>query len=140
MGRHGQQAISDRRSNRSRCLGMGWVKTTVAPGLETKVGVSSELHWVAVPGTKRGTKICEASLQVKVNNPGKSPFDVEKATVMGWLVPLKENGLFPTDASDPKAVSPGKVSLLKYFRSEEHTSELQSPMYLVCRLLLEKKK
>src|SRR5437762_9178493 len=25
------------------------------------------------------------------------------------------------------------------FRSEEHTSELQSPMYLVCRLLLEKK-
>src|SRR5437763_13295396 len=29
---------------------------------------------------------------------------------------------------------------LKAFRSEEHTSELQSPMYLVCRLLLEKKK
>src|SRR5437762_10856130 len=28
----------------------------------------------------------------------------------------------------------------KLGRSEEHTSELQSPMYLVCRLLLEKKK
>src|SRR5437879_9029125 len=27
-----------------------------------------------------------------------------------------------------------------FSRSEEHTSELQSPMYLVCRLLLEKKK
>src|ERR1017187_8269547 len=27
----------------------------------------------------------------------------------------------------------------KITRSEEHTSELQSPMYLVCRLLLEKK-
>src|SRR5437762_5941918 len=26
-----------------------------------------------------------------------------------------------------------------FWRSEEHTSELQSPMYLVCRLLLEKK-
>src|SRR5437764_2179165 len=26
-----------------------------------------------------------------------------------------------------------------FVRSEEHTSELQSPMYLVCRLLLEKK-
>src|SRR5690348_17674312 len=26
-----------------------------------------------------------------------------------------------------------------YFRSEEHTSELQSPVHLVCRLLLEKK-
>src|SRR5256885_10342886 len=28
----------------------------------------------------------------------------------------------------------------KAFRSEEHTSELQSPCNLVCRLLLEKKK
>src|SRR5690348_18187179 len=27
-----------------------------------------------------------------------------------------------------------------FFRSEEHTSELQSPVHLVCRLLLEKKK
>src|SRR3712207_8442468 len=30
--------------------------------------------------------------------------------------------------------------LLKKYRSEEHTSELQSRQYLVCRLLLEKKK
>src|SRR3712207_6846752 len=28
----------------------------------------------------------------------------------------------------------------RHFRSEEHTSELQSRQYLVCRLLLEKKK
>src|SRR6476469_9532470 len=28
----------------------------------------------------------------------------------------------------------------EHARSEEHTSELQSPMYIVCRLLLEKKK
>src|SRR5437764_6608586 len=31
-------------------------------------------------------------------------------------------------------------ALARNVRSEEHTSELQSPMYLVCRLLLEKKK
>src|SRR3712207_7387012 len=31
-------------------------------------------------------------------------------------------------------------SLLQRVRSEEHTSELQSRQYLVCRLLLEKKK
>src|SRR5256885_11584381 len=30
--------------------------------------------------------------------------------------------------------------LMPRFRSEEHTSELQSPCNLVCRLLLEKKK
>src|SRR5437763_5111308 len=34
----------------------------------------------------------------------------------------------------------GRGSLFGPVRSEEHTSELQSPMYLVCRLLLEKKK
>src|SRR5258708_10190933 len=31
-------------------------------------------------------------------------------------------------------------AFLWVFRSEEHTSELQSPDHLVCRLLLEKKK
>src|SRR5258708_15862417 len=33
-----------------------------------------------------------------------------------------------------------KPSAAFIFRSEEHTSELQSPDHLVCRLLLEKKK
>src|SRR2546425_6526372 len=33
-----------------------------------------------------------------------------------------------------------KAYLLEFIRSEEHTSELQSLAYLVCRLLLEKKK
>src|SRR5437879_9327391 len=31
-------------------------------------------------------------------------------------------------------------TILEAGRSEEHTSELQSPMYLVCRVLVEKKK
>src|SRR5260370_5636464 len=38
----------------------------------------------------------------------------------------------------PEIVRPGKRSKLD--RSEEHTSELQSHLNLVCRLLLEKKK
>src|SRR5258708_12634887 len=33
-----------------------------------------------------------------------------------------------------------EIDLLVALRSEEHTSELQSPDHLVCRLLLEKKK
>src|SRR5690348_17653899 len=33
-----------------------------------------------------------------------------------------------------------KTQVLISRRSEEHTSELQSPVHLVCRLLLEKKK
>src|SRR3712207_8057478 len=35
--------------------------------------------------------------------------------------------------------SPG-IAYISHLRSEEHTSELQSRQYLVCRLLLEKKK
>src|SRR3712207_7595876 len=34
----------------------------------------------------------------------------------------------------------GRCSTRTTFRSEEHTSEFQSRQYLVCRLLLEKKK
>src|SRR5438876_5675123 len=34
----------------------------------------------------------------------------------------------------------GRAGRLVELRSEEHTSELQSPVHLVCRLLLEKKK
>src|SRR5437764_10597329 len=39
-----------------------------------------------------------------------------------------------------KCCAPHFVDCIRAIRSEEHTSELQSPMYLVCRLLLEKKK
>src|SRR5205823_11752989 len=54
----------------------------------------------------------------------------------------------PTVARDAKLWEPadatpaadGSVYISSSFRSEEHTSELQSLAYLVCRLLLEKKK
>src|SRR5256885_8422859 len=42
-------------------------------------------------------------------------------------------------ASERRAAAPGEP-LLSVQRSEDHTSELQSPCNLVCRLLLEKKK
>src|SRR5436189_4662927 len=38
------------------------------------------------------------------------------------------------------ALRPGTALEMVLKRSKEHTSELQSPMYLVCRLLLENKK
>src|SRR3712207_8896274 len=38
------------------------------------------------------------------------------------------------------ANTPSSVASRRAMRSEEHTSELQSRQYLVCRLLLEKKK
>src|SRR5256885_13212669 len=40
----------------------------------------------------------------------------------------------------PADTDPGALATFYSARSEEHTSELQSPCNLVCRLLLEKKK
>src|SRR2546426_2017506 len=58
---------------------------------------------------------------------------------LGTHGPLRRED--PSHRARPRALAPvpqqeGRVHL----RSEEHTSELQSPCNLVCRLLLEKKK
>src|SRR5437762_8598744 len=55
--------------------------------------------------------------------------------------PLQERAehLAAGDAADCFERCP-RDRLLVGDRSEEHTSELQSPMYIVCRLLLEKNK
>src|SRR5690348_17549916 len=50
-----------------------------------------------------------------------------------WLEAVEQSG----DLRE-EAVEGGQAGLGR--RSEEHTSELQSPVHLVCRLLLEKKK
>src|SRR5256885_6907031 len=54
-------------------------------------------------------------------------------------------GAIPFDVPEVELTHSGPLCsfdafLEKYHRSEEHTSELQSPCNLVCRLLLEKKK
>src|SRR2546425_9473443 len=51
---------------------------------------------------------------------------------------VRHEGADPVDANGEAAV--GHFRYRHAGRSEEHTSELQSLAYLVCRLLLEKKK
>src|SRR5256885_7172133 len=46
----------------------------------------------------------------------------------------------PRHAARHHAAGDPRRDILPHRRSEEHTSELQSPCNLVCRLLLEKKK
>src|SRR2546426_1505372 len=56
---------------------------------------------------------------------------------------LKQNGVLLINHDGPMKLPPQETNELKERnakRSEEHTSELQSPCNLVCRLLLEKKK
>src|SRR3712207_7376529 len=68
--------------------------------------------------------------------------------LLGWqvmgLAPaaalLLGAALAPTDPVLASDVQVGGPTTEQEIRSEEHTSELQSRQYLVCRLLLEKKK
>src|SRR5947208_9752242 len=46
----------------------------------------------------------------------------------------------PAFLSEDEEATEGADEVEEIVRSEEHTSELQSPDHLVCRLLLEKKK
>src|SRR5207248_11369899 len=56
------------------------------------------------------------------------------------LAAIAASSSAPPQAAALPLKLPPVVALTKMPRSEEHTSELQSPYDLVCRLLLEKKK
>src|SRR3712207_7172359 len=65
---------------------------------------------------------------------GEEGFDLGRAEGGGRLVHDDQLGLAREGAGDLDQLLLGHSQ-----RSEEHTSELQSRQYLVCRLLLEKK-
>src|SRR5687767_15737265 len=56
------------------------------------------------------------------------------------LTPGATLAIFRAIGEHVRKPEPSDAELVKCPRSEEHTSELQSLAYLVCRLLLEKKK
>src|SRR3712207_8640457 len=67
------------------------------------------------------------------------------ATLSGGLPanlfgPNGSSSLTSSKPSEIREAGPASTSNGQLLRSEEHTSELQSRQYLVCRLLLEKKK
>src|ERR1017187_10596820 len=76
--------------------------------------------------------------------PAANPVEVKKEATPMSSMPVRTfepegRGGAATIGKSVKVV--GQIfSKEDLYRSEEHTSELQSPMYLVCRLLLEKKK
>src|SRR5256885_10819541 len=63
-------------------------------------------------------------------------FLMERARRIGYRLYVEDTTLY---FKLPPS-SPAVETQLERMRSEEHTSELQSPCNLVCRLLLEKKK
>src|SRR2546422_5189137 len=152
------------RDPKTRGCGLGDIKTM----LETRYfgGKCADLNALFV-GLARAVKIpardvygarCADSAEFKSLGKGG---DISKAqhcraefylNGYGWVpvdpadvrkVILEEGGGLPAGLADPKAQR-ARAKLFgaweMNWRSEEHTSELQSRLHLVCRLLLEKKK
>src|SRR3712207_6968711 len=72
----------------------------------------------------------------------------QEISITGQILPGSDGVIYLTDvlyrigwhATDRLALPDRNAEAAIAIRSEEHTSELQSRQYLVCRLLLEKKK
>src|SRR3712207_8639916 len=85
--------------------------------------------------------------------PYTTLFRSKRLVDKGYLLPAQHHQMSPyayfltakgctvvEDAGVPVSIRRKPSEIEKFVRSEEHTSELQSRQYLVCRLLLEKKK
>src|SRR3712207_8724350 len=98
---------------------------------------------VSVPTIKRWLKRRRESGDVEPKPiPGRP--GVKRAALKEWLPSHLENNADLTLEEHREAFEEAhsgvmRVSRATVGRSEEHTSELQSRQYLVCRLLLEKK-
>src|SRR5438045_4709293 len=63
-----------------------------------------------------------------------------RSTLFPYTTLFRSVNVIPIIGIEAGFVLGGAVYIESVFRSEEHTSELQSLRHLVCRLLLEKKK
>src|SRR2546426_7359070 len=88
--------------------------------------------WARFSSARDAAEFCASWLAILCAQVGR---------VNGALLLLgpERDGAFRAAASWPDATR-NMQYLARHKRSEEHTSELQSPCNLVCRLLLEKKK
>src|SRR5687768_17740075 len=68
------------------------------------------------------------------------PFGCQQSTIASLAGSRAGLHVFVIDNSYSMAYEAGRPDAKTHLRSEEHTSELQSRLHLVCRLLLEKKK
>src|SRR5437762_14143858 len=116
-------------------LGLG----TLIPSMDAQAGIQKDFHLYADADEWFSRIKGKHRIVFDVPEPNEIfPFAWPKIFIM-------TNEKTGTPAKDSNAVVILRHNAIPYafqspvWRSEEHTSELQSPMYLVCRLLLEKK-
>src|SRR2546422_6418623 len=78
-----------------------------------------------------GKSVTALSIMRLVQPPGR---------IARGRIRFKGRDLLTLSERDMQSVRGAEIALIFQERSEEHTSELQSRLHLVCRLLLEKKK
>jgi len=108
-------------------------------------GAAALASWTVYKGAVDDTKVVTTAFFESFVIPGSTEIlegGDDNTTLDGKPVVVggttsRATGMFRSMSSD---VIQSLKALQCEIRSEEHTSELQSPMYLVCRLLLEKKK
>src|SRR5207244_6870900 len=81
---------------------------------------------------------------IRIDDHGKffragAQFYTENRTIREALLPLRSKNSADAEIFSSRSAETAPRLLQGSARSEEHTSELQSPDHLVCRLLLEKK-
>src|SRR3712207_8930800 len=109
----------------------------MTPGPRTQISPSSPAGIRSPVSDRMATSACGSGLPTE---PGRSaPGYAAETTALASVQPYPSKISAPSrrEASCRSAMDSGAPPEP---RSEEHTSELQSRQYLVCRLLLEKKK
>src|SRR4051794_41353261 len=102
----------------ARCMKFSAVRSPESSAITLALtSATTSPGFTLAPSSTRRMNSAESSSSAKVSSANSSPASTPAA--------------FMTNAAVPRS---------REVRSEEHTSELQSPVHLVCRLLLEKKK
>src|SRR5436189_344604 len=85
-------------------------------------------------------QVSPPSVDLKMPQPGEIVLRESSSPVPAHTCIVSDGAIASSPIDTHFSLSNTGRNVVPALRSEEHTSELQSPMYLVCRLLLEKKK
>src|SRR2546426_8760103 len=98
----------------------------------------SPTRWYSPFSSTRSSFACSSSGNSPISSSSRVPsWASSKYPALLEAAPVNAPLTYPNRVG---STSVGEIAAQLRVRSEEHTSELQSPCNLVCRLLLEKKK